>query len=110
MQLVRKHCAGPDLSLVPGTFMKIIYRAVDIMEAHIVAGMLRANDIEAYVGGHYLQGAVGDLAVHGLANVFVDQKDLPVAQDLIKAYEDNAGSDILEHDITESDTVLPWLA
>jgi len=35
--------------------MKIIYKARDIIEAHIVSGMLNANGIETHVGGYYLQ-------------------------------------------------------
>lgn len=90
--------------------MKIIYHAADIMEAHIVAGMLRAHDIEPYVGGHYLQGAVGDLAIHGLANVFVDEKDVAAAQGLINAYENNGISEAQEQAVQDNDGELPWLA
>ena len=90
--------------------MKIIYHAADIMEAHIVAGLLRANDINPYVGGHYLQGAAGDLAVNGLANVFVDEKDVDAAQGLIREYENNTVSDAQEPALAESDSVIPWLA
>ncbi|HDY84470.1 MAG TPA: pyridoxal-phosphate dependent enzyme, partial [Methylophaga sp.] len=39
----------------------LIFRANNILEAHIVAGLLRSRDIDCFVGGHYLQGAVGDL-------------------------------------------------
>ncbi len=42
--------------------MQIIYRASDIVEAHIVAGMLKSEGIDSYAGGHYLQGAIGDLS------------------------------------------------
>jgi len=42
--------------------MKLIYKAGDITEAHIVKGLLESNGIPAHVGGFYLQGAIGDLA------------------------------------------------
>lgn len=32
--------------------MKIIFRANDILEAHIIAGMLNSQGIATYVGGH----------------------------------------------------------
>ena len=51
--------------------MEIVYKAGNIIEAHIVAGMLNACEIPTYVGGHFLQGAVGDLSPNGFANVFV---------------------------------------
>lgn len=94
--------------------MKIIYRAGDIVEAHIVAGMLHANDIEPFVGGHYLQGAVGDLAMQGFANVFVQEEDVEAAQRIVMEYEQAAcsavetGSDD-EHqtDWPDPDSALP---
>ena len=64
--------------------MKIIYRAGNIVEAHIVAGMLRANGIEAHVGGHYLQGGVGDLSPMGFATVMTDEQDLEMALKLVR--------------------------
>lgn len=67
--------------------MKIVYRANDILEAHIVAGMLQAGDIETHVGGHYLQGAVGDLAPVGLASVSVADEDADAALRIIREYE-----------------------
>lgn len=67
--------------------MKIIYRAGDIVEAHIVAGMLRANGIEAHVGGHYLQGGVGDLSPMGFATVMVEEQDVDAALTLVREYD-----------------------
>ena len=74
--------------------MKIIYRARDIIEAHIVSGMLNANGIEAHVGGYYLQGGIGDLAASDFANVQVADKDIASALPLITGYEkENNGMD-----------------
>ena len=67
--------------------MKIIYKARDVIEAHIVAGMLNASGIETYVGGYYLQGGVGDIAVHDFANVQVADEDVALARPLIAEYD-----------------------
>lgn len=67
--------------------MKIVYHAADILEAHIVAGMLTASGVEAYVGGHYLQGAIGNLPPLGFANVSVADDDFDVAMTVIGEYE-----------------------
>lgn len=67
--------------------MEIVFRAANIIEAHIVAGMLNACDIPTYVGGHFLQGAVGDLSPTGFANVFVSPQYLDQATALINEYE-----------------------
>ena len=67
--------------------MKIIYKARDIIEAHIVSGMLNANGIETHVGGYYLQGGVGDVAVYDFANVQVADEDVALALPLVAEYD-----------------------
>jgi len=73
--------------------MRIIYRANNIVEAHIVAGMLEATGIRAFVGGHYLQGGVGELAPQGFANVFVEDEDVEAALKRVQEYEGNGVQD-----------------
>ncbi|MFP4251439.1 MAG: DUF2007 domain-containing protein [Guyparkeria sp.] len=68
--------------------MKTIYRATDILEAHIVAGMLNAEGIEAEVAGFYQQGAVGQLAPQDFARVMlIDERDADRAERVIAEYE-----------------------
>lgn len=67
--------------------MDIVFKAGNIIEAHIVAGMLNACSIRTYVGGHFLQGAVGDLCPAGFANVFVAREDFEEAASLVAEYE-----------------------
>lgn len=67
--------------------MQIAYRARDITEAHIVAGLLRANGIEAHVGGHYLQGAMGEIGTADFSNIHVSDDDLYQARKLVQEYE-----------------------
>jgi hypothetical protein len=69
--------------------MEIAYRAQDITEAHIVAGLLRANGIEAHVAGHYLHGAMGEVGTLNLAQVQVPTDDFLAARILIEEYERN---------------------
>jgi hypothetical protein len=91
--------------------VKIVYRANDIIEAHIVAGMLRANDIETHVGGHYLQGAVGDLAMDGFANVLVAEDDYDAAIGLVREYDATAAQADTDEAVDSEDAPYkPWLA
>jgi hypothetical protein len=64
-----------------------VYDAGNITEAHIVRGMLRSHGIEAHVGGHYLQGGIGELVVQGFATVYVEDSEVVAARSLIDAYE-----------------------
>ncbi len=67
--------------------MQIAYRANDLAEAHIVAGLLRARGIEAHVGGHFLQGAIGEIGASGFTNVHVDDDDYQQAREIVEEYE-----------------------
>ena len=71
--------------------MKRVYKALNITEAHIVAGMLEANGIEVFVGGSLLQGGVGELAPLDIANVQVHEDDIEFAEELIAEYEARSG-------------------
>lgn len=67
--------------------MQEVYRAADITEAHIIAGMLDASGIESHVGGHYLQGGVGELGAMNFATVSVAPEDVVRGLELIREYE-----------------------
>ncbi|NMT64286.1 putative signal transducing protein [Marinobacter orientalis] len=67
--------------------MQIAYRARDLAEAHIVAGLLQSRGIETHVGGHYLQGAMGEIGAAGFTNVHVEDEDYPQARTLVAEYE-----------------------
>lgn len=69
--------------------MHLVFRASNILEAHIVAGLLQSHGIDSHVGGHYLQGAVGDLPASDFAHVFVEDDDKPRAEALILDYEND---------------------
>jgi len=67
--------------------MKQIYKPDNITEAHIIAGMLKSQGIEAYVGGYYLQGGVGELMAADFASVHVADEQAEEAKIIIKLYE-----------------------
>ncbi|MDY6921851.1 MAG: DUF2007 domain-containing protein [Pseudomonadota bacterium] len=67
--------------------MEIIYRAKDFADAHILAGYLRARGLECHVGGHYLQGGLGELGATDLTVVRVAAQDVARARELVESYE-----------------------
>ncbi len=70
--------------------MKLLYKAADITEAHIIKGLLESHGITAHVGGFYLQGAVGDIPARDYVNVHVLDEDVPLAAEIIAKYEEAA--------------------
>ncbi|MGB0846846.1 MAG: DUF2007 domain-containing protein [Thiolinea sp.] len=67
--------------------MKTIYKAGNVTEAHIVAGMLEARGIQSHVGGHHLQSGVGEIATMDFARVYVADEDYDAAIPVIAEYE-----------------------
>jgi len=67
--------------------LKLIYKARDITEAHIISGLLKSYGIKAHVGGHYLQGGVGDLAAMDFATISVADVDTESAAAIIADYD-----------------------
>lgn len=67
--------------------MQIAYNARDLTEAHIIAGLLSAHGITAHVGGHYLQGGLGEIGAAGFTDVRVEDEDYLAARRLIAEYE-----------------------
>jgi|SRR5690554_1990250 len=89
--------------------MQIAYRAKDITEAHIVAGLLNARGIETHVGGLYLQGAMGEIGAAGFSNVHVDDEDLYPARQVIAEYEANCRVAVdAETDNGKPDSYARW--
>ncbi len=76
--------------------MKIVYKAANIIEAHLVSGLLQAHEIQAFVSGHYLQGGVGEIAPNGFANVSVVDDDVTLAIQVVTEYEQNTRAAKLE--------------
>ncbi|MBL8299264.1 MAG: DUF2007 domain-containing protein [Rhodanobacteraceae bacterium] len=63
--------------------MRIVYRAENIIDAHLVRNVLEGAGIPAHVAGEYLAGAMGELPVMGLLTVMVAEHDVPAARDLV---------------------------
>ena len=66
--------------------MRVVYEAENIIDAHLVKGMLEHEGIPAFVRGEYLTGALGDLPVMGLVAVSVPDSRWPEAEALLRAF------------------------
>jgi len=87
--------------------MKLIYKARDVTEAHIVSGMLEANGVDSYVGGYYLQGGVGDLAAMDFATVNVDDNDVDAALYLVSEYDKNTIKNGVDESVEKNVFIIP---
>ena len=62
--------------------MRIAYQAENIIDANLVKNALESVGINAFVSGHYLTGAAGELPPLALVNVMVAERDWPQARDI----------------------------
>ncbi len=75
------------VSLIGGIGMIRVFVAQNLIEAHIVRGLLESRGISAQVNGGYLQGAVGELPAQDLQGVVVPDEDVGEARSVIEEYE-----------------------
>lgn len=66
--------------------MRVVYEAENIIDAHLVKGLLEESGIPAWVRGEYLAGAVGELPMMGLVAVCVSETDVPQAEGVMRAF------------------------
>ena len=64
-----------------------VYAANSTIDAHLIRNLLAQHGIEAFVAGHYLQGALGELPVINMIEVQVDAADESQARQIIANYE-----------------------
>lgn len=63
--------------------MRVVYEAENLIDAHLVKGMLEQSGIPAWVRGNYLAGAMGELPVSGLLAVCVPELAVPEASEVL---------------------------
>lgn len=68
--------------------MRIVYRAENVIDAHLVKGALESAGIPAHVAGEYLTGAIGELPALGLVAVMVAEHWLAQAEGVVAAVDE----------------------
>ena len=77
--------------------MRVVYEAENLIDAHLVKGMLEGAEIPVFVRGEYLTGALGDLPTMGLVAVCVSDSDFEVADRLVADWR----ADVAEHPLPQ---------
>jgi len=67
--------------------MKCVYEASNVLEAHVIQGLLEQHRISSFIEGEYLIGAVGELPASPLVRVLVNDDDLPLGASLMRDYD-----------------------
>ncbi len=67
--------------------MRKVYEAADMLEAHVVKGVLQQEGISGFIQGEYLQGGMGDLPVSGFVRIVVNEADYQDAKNVLASWE-----------------------
>jgi Putative prokaryotic signal transducing protein len=70
-----------------GTHVQIVYEAENIIDANLVKNALEHEGIVAFVSGHYLTGAAGELPPMDLVKVMVSAIDWPRARAIAESID-----------------------
>lgn len=66
--------------------MRVVYTAENLIDAHLVKGLLESEGLMAFVLGEHLTGGAGDLPVMGLVSVGVAEVDLEAAERVLQEW------------------------
>jgi hypothetical protein len=67
--------------------MKCVYKASNVLEAHVIQGLLEQHRISAFIEGEHLLGAVGELPASPLVRILVNDDDLSAGTSLMRDYD-----------------------
>lgn len=84
--------------------MQIVYRAENLIDAHLVRGRLQADGVPAWLLGEHLSGGIGELPATGLLAVCVADGDVEAAERSLAAIRESSTADAPESGWLRSDT------
>jgi hypothetical protein len=64
--------------------MRIIYRAQNLIDAHLVKDALESAEIPAFISGEYLTGGVGQLPAMDYIAVLVPESSVEAAESIVR--------------------------
>jgi hypothetical protein len=67
--------------------MKCVYEASNVLEAHVIQGLLEQHRISSFIEGEHLIGAVGELPASQLVRILVNNDDLIEGASLMRDYD-----------------------
>jgi hypothetical protein len=67
--------------------MRIIYRAHNLIDAHLVKDALECAEVPAFISGDYLTGGVGQLPAMDYVAVLVPELSVEIAEPVVREVE-----------------------
>jgi hypothetical protein len=89
--------------------MRIIYRAQNLIDAHLVKDALEGADVPAFISGEYLTGGVGQLPAMDYVAVLVPESSVSIAEPIVREI-DNALAEarqVLQEQDDDTGSLMP---
>lgn len=64
--------------------MRIVYRAQNLIDAHLVKDALENAEVPAFISGEYLTGGVGQLPALDYVAVLVSESSVDAAESIVR--------------------------
>lgn len=64
--------------------MRIVYRAQNLIDAHLVKDALENAEVPAFIAGEYLTGGVGQLPAMDYVAVLVPDSSIDIAESIVR--------------------------
>lgn len=64
--------------------MRIVYRAQNLIDAHLVKDALENAEVPAFIAGEYLTGGVGQLPAMDYVAVLVPDSSIDIAEPIVR--------------------------
>ena len=64
--------------------MRIVYRAQNLIDAHLVKDALESAEVPAFISGEYLTGGVGQLPALDYVAVLVPESSVELAESIVR--------------------------
>ena len=77
--------------------MRIVYRAQNLIDAHLVKDALEHAEVPAFISGEYLTGGVGQLPALDYVAVLVPESSIDVAEPIVRE---------IDHALAEARSVI----
>jgi hypothetical protein len=89
--------------------MRIIYRAQNLIDAHLVKDALESAEIPAFISGEYLAGGVGQLPALDYVAVLVPASSVEMAEPIVREIDSalTHARQIADEQGDEADGLLP---
>ncbi|QAU23357.1 DUF2007 domain-containing protein [Dyella sp. M7H15-1] len=89
--------------------MRIIYRAQNLIDAHLVKDALESAEIPAFISGEYLTGGVGQLPAMDYIAVLVPESSVAAAEPIVREIDRALAEarEVLQEQDDDTDTLMP---